>query len=347
MKSEDIAKLAGVSRSTVSRVINNYPNVPEGTREKVMKIVQEYNYMPNTFARTLAGKKSNTIGLFFVVTGETFFNSRIARNDYFSSYLSYLVDIANGLDYYVLVNTISIDSDYEKVNQAFLEKRIDGGVIIGTQDDTLSNIHVENILAPMVVFDYNLSEDEMKAYHDKPLYLVNSDDVQGMDRAVAYLKAKGHNRIGFIKGNLMTRSARVRYEGYLKAMASHELEVNSKDIIEGEFSMKLAYQNMKEAISRNDLPTAFISSNDYMAIEAMKALIEEGFDVPKDMAMIGFDNVHLSEQSNPNLTTLEPKFYDMARKAIELLDAKLSQLEDKSQPKLFEFGVDLVVRKSC
>ena len=346
MKSEDIAKIAGVSRSTVSRVINNYSNVPEETKEKVMKVVREYNYMPNTFARTLAGKKSNTIGLFFVITGETFQNSRIARNDYFASYLSFLVDIANGMDYYVLVNTIRIESEYDKVNQAFMEKRIDGGILIGTQDDTLSKMHLDTIQAPMVIFDYDVEKLHEQGYKRNDITLVNSMDSSGIDKAVAYLKDKGHKKIGFIKGNLHTRSARVRYQGFIDAMAKYGLEVDDRYIVEGEFSVKVAYKGIKEAIGRKQLPTAYISSNDYMALEAIKALQEEGYKVPEDIAMIGFDNVHMTEQSRPPMTSLEPRFYDMARKAVELLDNKLHNPEDLSQD-TYDFGVDIIVRESC
>lgn len=346
MRSEDIARLAGVSRSTVSRVINHYPNVPEETRDKVMKVVREYNYMPNTFARTLAGKRSNTIGLFFVITGETAQNSRIARNDYFASYLSYLVDIANGMDYYVLVNTIRLESEYDKVNQAFLEKRIDGGVLIGTQDDTLSKMHMDNIKAPMVVFDYDVDNLRNQGFKEDRVTVVNSKDGSGIDKAVDYLKNKGHHEIGFIMGNLKTRSGRVRYDGFVEAMEEHELKVNPAFIIEGDFSAKKTYEAIKKAVKSDSLPTAYISSNDYMALEGIKALQEEGFEVPKDLAVIGFDNVHMSERSHPPLTTLEPRFYEMAKKAVELLDSKLHDPNVHSQAS-YEFGVDLIVRESC
>lgn len=302
--------------------------------------------MPNTFARTLAGKKSNTIGLFFVVTGETFQNSRIARNDYFSSYLNYLVDIANGMDYYVLVNTISVPEDYEKVNQAFLEKRIDGGVLIGTQDDTLSKIHLDNIKSPMIIFDYDLKSIKEQHYDHQQISIVNSLDSRGMDKAVKYLKEKGHKRIGFIKGNMLTRSARVRYEGFIEAMRKHGIDLDPSYHIEGEFSATIAYNEMKKAIIKGDLPDAFISSNDYMAVEAMKALQEEGIRVPEDVSIMGFDNVHMSEQVTPALTTLEPKFYDMAKQAIELLDHRLQSPETQIE-QVYEFSVDIVERQSC
>lgn len=341
MKSEDIARLAGVSRSTVSRVINNYSNVPEATREKVMKIVKEHNYMPNTFARTLAGKKSNTIGLFFVITGETREDSKIARNDYFMSYLSHLVDIANGMGYYVLVNTISEGSDYEKVNQAFFEKRVDGGVVIGTQSDTMTKIQTESFNAPIVAIDY----DDAKADAMEHFYVVNSDDEGGMIKAVQYLVELGHRDIGFIKGNDQTRSSIVRYDGFVKAMADMMLTVNPDYIISGEFSTSIARDNILKAIEADKLPTAYISSNDYMALEIIKVLQESGYDVPGDIAVIGFDDVHLSEQSNPPLTTLSPRFHAMAKKAIEMIDTALTS--EIIQDEAVSFEVDLIMRGSC
>ena len=111
MKSEDIAKIAGVSRSTVSRVINNYPNVPESTRAKVMEVINEYNYSPNAFARTLAGKKSETIGIFFIIDDINEEMPRLVYNDFYTAYLDAIVDIANSKGYYVLVQTIYCDKD--------------------------------------------------------------------------------------------------------------------------------------------------------------------------------------------------------------------------------------------
>ncbi len=340
MKSEDIAKLAGVSRSTVSRVINNYPNVPEATKEKkVMKIIKEHNYMPNTFARTLAGKKSNTIGLFFVITGETYEDSKIARNDYFSSYLSYLVDEANGMDYYVLVNTISEAKDYDKINQAFFEKRIDGAVIIGTQKNTLDFISVDSLDGPLVMVDYS---EEVAT---DGVYVVNSDDQSGIEEAVSYLRIKGHRRIGFIKGNDLTRSSTERYEGYVKAMAKYKMPIDRDYIIEGEFSAPLAYKNVMDKMNEGKLPTAYISSNDYMAIEIMKGLKEAAYDVPESISIIGFDNVHSSEQSDPPLTTLCPRYRDMAKNAVAILDAAINSQRDIE--KVMFFDVDLIERSSC
>jgi len=138
MKSEDIAKLAGVSRSTVSRVLNNYSNVPDQTRRKVMKVIREHNYVPNTPARILAGKGMNTLGLFIVSIDEKTETNRIYQNNYFAPFLDIVVDVANNNDFYALVHTVYSERDYAKIQKAFQEKRIDGGIVVGTKDDTIS-----------------------------------------------------------------------------------------------------------------------------------------------------------------------------------------------------------------
>jgi DNA-binding LacI/PurR family transcriptional regulator len=129
-------------------------------------------------------------------------------------------------------------------------------------------------------------------------------------------------------------------------MAKHRLKINDDYIVEGNFAMEVAYANITKAVKAGHIPTAYISSNDYMAIEAMKALKENGIRVPEDVAMIGFDNVHMSEQSSPPLTTLEPKFYEMAKRAVQVLDHYIVKSKI-SLPKVIEYGVDLIERESC
>ncbi|WP_040952594.1 LacI family DNA-binding transcriptional regulator, partial [Gorillibacterium massiliense] len=149
MRSEDIARLAGVSRSTVSRVINNYPNVPEKTRIKVMKIIEQYHYEPNISARVLAGKGTNTIGLFVVSFADKTSVNRIYQNSYFAPFVDALVDTVNAMGYYVLIHTVYSEADYFKIKQAFQQKRIDGCVIVGTQGNVESLRDIVNLEVPL------------------------------------------------------------------------------------------------------------------------------------------------------------------------------------------------------
>jgi len=345
MKSVDIAKLAGVSRSTVSRVVNNYPNVPIETKEKVMKIINEYNYSPNTFARTLAGIKSNTIGLFLIIEGTNGEDERIYRNDFFGAYLDLLLDYANMKDYYVLVSIISNKDKYEKIQQAFLEKRIDAGVIIGTQQDTLKKIHIETIKSSVVLFDYDLTEEDKTFIVDGKVSTINTNDYKGIRDAVKYLHSKGHKSIGFIKGRELSRSGHVRFTAYKSAMEELGLDINPNYIIEGEFHIGTAKSNTKKMLKKCEKrPTAIISANDFMALAAIEAIREANMRVPQDISIIGFDNTLHGQISDPKLTTIGPDFKIMAQRAIDILD---KQIHGQCPSEEINYEVNFYERETC
>lgn len=206
MKSDDIARLAGVSRSTVSRVINNYPNVPEKTREKVLKVIKKYNYEPNTSARILAGKANNTIGLFVISISEHDSPGRIYRSTYYSSFINAVVDVANTRGYYVLVHTIYSGKDYSKINHSFLQKRISGGILVGNEKDSCAIKKITDMGYPIAVVDYDPKEIERHKMKDSNLIVVNSMDFEGTVQALNYIIGLGHNDIGIITGLRMNQS---------------------------------------------------------------------------------------------------------------------------------------------
>lgn len=344
MKSEEIAKIAGVSRSTVSRVINNYKNVPEATRERVMKVIDEYNYMPNSFARTLAGKKSNTIGLFFIVAEDKYHENRIFQNDYFTLYLNLLVDMAHSKDYFVLISIVSEPREYSKISQAFLEQRIDGAIIIGTHKDTLKQIQAENIKSSIVLFDYVMTQEEKELYKDAHISIINSKDEEAIEKVVDYLVGLGHTEIGFIRGADSSRSGQIRYSAFQKAMQIHGISIKEEAIFDGHFSMKETYNAMKEIIAYKGLATAYIAANDFMAIGAMNALTEANYRIPEDISIIGFDNSERANEIHPRLTTLGPNFIEMSQRAIEILDAKVKG--EENIPELIEYPVTFYERES-
>ncbi len=345
MKSEDIAKIAGVSRSTVSRVINNYSNVPEKTREKVMRVIKEYNYMPNSYARTLAGKKNNTIGLFFIISGDTNTDCKIFQNDYYTNYLDAIVDQANGMGYYVLVHTVTKNDDYDKVNQAFIEKRIDGGIIIGTQDEAVETIDLSRINSSLVIFDLDAEKRKYLQEHSKSrLCVINTLDEKAIKTTMQNLYDQGHRQIGMIKGTDYTYSGRMRYQAYLEMIQLLGLEYEEKYVIEGMFSPKIAYQKVNQLALGRTLPSAFLAGNDYMAIAAINALVDNGVRVPDDVSIIGFDNVGLGRQITPSLTTFNQPYYEIGSKAVEILDLYIREGEAKQS--LFEYDVQLIKRQS-
>ncbi|AOZ92037.1 LacI family DNA-binding transcriptional regulator [Paenibacillus crassostreae] len=321
MRSEDIAKLAGVSRSTVSRVINNYSNVPEKTREKVMKIVEEYHYEPNTSARILAGKSTNTIGLFVISTTEKHNPNRIYQNNYFAPFVDALVDTANAMGYYVLIHTIYSEDDFIKVKQAFQQKRIDGGIIVGTENNMAMARVIADLEVPFVLIDYDIAELLENRLDRNNLAVINSKDYEGAAKAVEHLISLGHRDIAFISGRQNTYSGKQRYQAYMTTMQDHGLKVIEKHVLSGDFLRAKAEQEVKKMLlcDAATWPSAIFSANDEMALGAMDACKGLGVLIPEQLSLIGFDDIPVAAQLNPNLSSVSLPIYEMSQKAALIL----------------------------
>lgn len=346
IKSEEIAKIVGVSRSTVSRVINNYPNVSEDTRKKVLEAIEEYKYRPNAYARTLAGKRSETIGVFFVIDEAPESQRRLYHNDFFTTYLDAIIDIANSKGYYVLVQTITCNEEYEKIDKAFCEQRVDGGILIGTRKDSLKYIRDESICQHMVMVDIDPELVPTHFMEQGLVSVINSKDYQAVYQAVNYLIEYGHEKIGFIKGLEKTLSAFTRYDGYLAAIRDNGLSFCKDYILEGDFNQEKARKEMEKAIQKGTLPTAYICANDYMAIAAIECLGEHKIRVPEDVSFIGFDNTQTGELMQPKLTTLSPDFFAMSKKSVEIIHQHLIDNKKMNAENIFEYDVELIKRGS-
>lgn len=345
MRSEDIAKLAGVSRSTVSRVINNYNNVPEETRRKVLRIIEEYQYEPNTSARVLAGKGTDTIGLFVVSMAERPEANRIYDNSYFARFVDAVTDNANARGSYVLIHTVYTPADFLKVKQAFLQKRIDGGIIIGTSTNTELVQEIAALEAPFVLIDYDITEIMEHRLDKNHLTVINSKDYEGSLAVMDYLFSLGHREIGILSGRMNTFSGRERFKAYEASMKARGLRPDESHILRGEFLKEKAYEEVKRLMGTGHPPTALFSANDDMAISAMQAFAEQGIRVPEDISLVGFDDVPAASLMMPRLTTVKLPIYEMAKAAVESI-ARMSQKGGSSFGTV-SFPAEFIIRESC
>ncbi|MDF2922132.1 MAG: transcriptional regulator [Paenibacillaceae bacterium] len=345
MKSEDIAKLAGVSRSTVSRVINNYSNVPENTRRKVLQIIEEHQYEPNTSARVLAGKGTDTIGLFVVSTAERPEANRIYDNSYFARFVDAVTDNANARGSYVLIHTVYTQADFLKVKQAFLQKRIDGGIIVGTSEDTELVQELAGLGSPLVLIDYDIAGIINNRLDKNHLAVVNSKDYEGTMAVMEYLIGLGHREIGILSGRMNTFSGRERYNAYEAAMKQHGLRLDGNHILRGEFLKETAYREVQRLMSLGKPPTALFSANDDMAIAAMQAFAEQGIRIPEDVSLAGFDDVPAASLMTPKLTTVRLPIYEMAKSAVESI-FRMGQ-KDGTSFSTISFPAEFITRDSC
>lgn len=338
INSIEVARLAGVSRSTVSRVVNNYPNVPPETKEKVMKAIKELNYFPNVSAQMLAGKKSRTIGLFMVSSGEV--SVDVLTNMMIVS----VIENASDYDYYVLTYIIRDSTDIDIINnvkEIFYQRRIDGGIFIGTE-------HYEPFVEELIQegFIIGVFDQEHPKHTTGNRIVANFNNESGMKQAIAYLVGLGHREIGAINGNVKRLSGERKYEGFLQAMELNSLPINPSWVVAADFTEEAGYNAAKQFLeSEEPLPSALVAANDSIAFGAIRAFRERNIHVPADISVIGFDDHVLSEKHSPPLTTVKVDFKRLFKDLMSVLIAKIEKPTDDIR----QVSVDcsLIIRDSC
>ncbi len=337
MNSWQIAKLAGVSRSTVSRVINNYANVPENTRRKVMEVIRQYNYYPNLSARILAGKKTETIGLFWIGNHIT--------DDYLSNFfIASVIENAASNGYLVLTCVIPDlnNRDYQKmVKEIFFQGRVDGGVFIGCANH-------EPLVEELIAEGYVIGIlDQNIPGRMEPNRIVVNFDCDTAEQAVDYLVGLGHRKIGMIHGDLKRYNGMQKYDGFIRGFKKNNLPLIDDWIGYAAFSDELGYQSMKQILERSaELPTAVCCANDSIAFGAMNAIGEYGLKVPEDISVIGIDDHVRSATFKPPLTTFRVDFPKMLS---ALTENVIRVIKEETNNEFINicFGSELIERESC
>ncbi|RED64659.1 LacI family transcriptional regulator [Cohnella lupini] len=338
INSTEIAKLAGVSRSTVSRVINNYSNVPPETRDKVLRIIEEHHYVPNASAQVLAGKRTRTIGLFMIEAGHV--SSDILSNMLIAS----VIENASSHGYYVLTHIIRDANNVESVRgvkDIFYQRRIDGGIFIGAANE-------EPFIEKLIENGYQVAvvDQGLPGRSEPNRIIANFDNSSGMMQAIEYLASLRHREIGLICGDMRRYSGPSKLEGFRMAMEHYRLPIREEWILPGGFSEESGYEAMTLFLEREaTLPTAMVMANDSVAFGAMRALQEGGIEVPGDLSVIGFDDHALSSRFQPALTTLGIDFGAMMGKLTATL---IEHIEERSTEfTRFTVDLNLIARDSC
>lgn len=344
MNSSEIAKIAGVSRSTVSRVINNYPNVPEETRQKVLKVIKEYDYVPHASARMLAGSKNRVIGLFIIdmMHKEGSMKNRITKSPYFLEFTSSVIETASEMGYTVLVHIIHNEDGYDKIKEYYYNKTISGGIFIGQND---SDEYIKEIIEKgykVVLVDQSINLND--SIYNKCM-IVNADNFNGAYNATKYLINKHHTQIAHITGETTKFSSNDRIKGYKKALVDSGIPVNKSLIVPGEFVEKGGYDAVKKLFNKNIEFTAIFAGNDKIAFGAVKAIREQGLRVPEDISVIGFDDIESSKYFNPPLSSMRMELFQMAEISTKsIIESIENDVEFSAN---YVVPVTLIERKSC
>ncbi|HHI4991256.1 transcriptional repressor PurR [Vibrio parahaemolyticus] len=326
---KDIAKLAGVSTSTVSHVINKTRFVSEEISERVNNAAKELNYYaPSALARSLKVNRTKTIGMLVTTSTNPFFGEvvkGVERSCYHKGYSL------------ILCNT---EGDNERMLQSIntlLQKRVDGLILMcSSLEGERIDVFERYPDIPVVVMDWG----PMLFTSDK----IQDNSLRGGYLAAKYLVDCGHTEIGCITGPLIKHQAQMRYEGYKRAMNEAGLEFNANWIIESDFECEGGYQAFKKMAERGTLPSSIFVSNDMMAMGVINAANELGIKVPDDLSIIGYDDIHIAKFMSPSLTTIHQPKYRLGQAAVETL---VRRLDDKSnEAQVVQLEPTLVVRNS-
>jgi LacI family transcriptional regulator len=327
---EDIAEKAGVSRSTVSRVINKQPYVRKEVRERVLKVIQETGFYPNVAARTLALQRSWMIGLVLPRNVVSFFS-----DPYFPRLTQGIAQACNDQNYTLGLFLVSEQEDESKIFPRVSRRGFLDGVLV--QSGEIGDQLIERLVnsnMPMIVVG--------RPFHDSDVSYIDVDNVNGAYQAIKYLCELGYRRIGTITGTINSTAGLDRKEGYLKALVDAGLRVDPSLIMEGDFTESGGYRAMKHLLAAK--PEAVFAASDVMALGAMRAVREAGMTVPEDIAFVGFDDVPLSASPDIPLTTIHQPIYEFGMKAVEIL---IDLIENGIRPsRQVIMDTELIIRES-
>lgn len=329
MNSNDIAHLAGVSRSTVSRVINGYSNVPEETRARVMKVIKENHYYPQLSGQLLNGTQTKTLGLFWIG------HNSIAHDSLTSSYFMHVIDAAAERGYLVL--SCIVENLYDKKNlnfvrKTFLEGRIDAGLFIGTSNNEPLADELVKLGKIVGLFDF-FHENEVI-----PNRLSVNFERDSGEKTIDYLYSLGHRKIAVIDGDLSRLSCIHRHESYMKGLMKHSLPIKNKWMAYGGIVQEMGYVAAKQMLTAcmDDLPTAICANNDGVAFGVYQACEELGLRIPEDISVIGADGHIKGEHSQPPLTTysfdFKELFASLVNRLIDTVEHKENIVQDAFIP---------------
>ncbi|RAS79054.1 LacI family DNA-binding transcriptional regulator [Priestia endophytica] len=326
-KMSDVAKLAKVAPATVSRVLRHPHLVSDETREKVQKAIHELNYKPNMIARQFRTKETKTI---LVVVPDI-------TQPFFSQVLKGIQHTAAEHGYRVLLGDTENDVEQERELVDLMFQRQADGMILLTARMEEEKIEELSKQFPIVLACEYIDGLDVST--------VSIDNIGGARKVTEHLIQLGHTKIAHIAGAMNVILSRDRLKGYKQAMISHDLEIHSSYIQEGESNLESGYHQMIRLLSLADPPTAVFVFNDEMAIGAIKAAKDSGLSVPQDIAIVGFDNLQMSSIIEPHITTIDQPKYEIGKKAMELLVHQM-----KGEPlkrKKFVLTDELIVRESC
>lgn len=323
----DVAKVAKVSVSTVSRVFNDSSLVNEKTRKKVKKVMDDMNYIPNALARSLVSKSCRTVGL--IVSDVT--------NPFFTDIIGGIESILNDEGFVVLVcdTRYSIERENHYISH-MMERSVDGIIVFSVCEENALIMNKASKILPVVSVQSTFKEFDS----------VNTQDSEGAYSAIDYLIKLGHRKIAFFVYEGNNSTIRGRMKGYVKAHADNGIPVNKEYIITSSFKPNCGFYMANEMLKKHSNITAIFAYNDKIALDASIAFQSKGLKIPDNISIVGYDDIGIASLVQPKLTTVAQPHEEIGKTAAELL---LKRIRDKNQriiPRTILLPVKLTVRDS-
>ena len=333
---KDIAKICGVGVSTVSRAINNHPDINPETKEKIMNTIKEYGYVPNNSARNL--KRVDAKAIAVLVKG--------ISNPFFANMIKVIEKECKKKHYSMELSHIETDEDeVDAALKVVKEKRLRGIIFLGGlfshSDEKLRKLTVPFVFSTAGSIPENISK---KLYSN-----ICVDDRKESARIVDYLIGLGHEKIAMVVAEPNEQSiGKLRLDGYYEALQAHDIAINPNLVYQttnevGHFSMENGYRTTKRLIESGEEFTAVYAMADVLAIGAIRALLESGLRVPEDVSVAGYDGIDVSGYISPSLTTIRQPVEDMAKNTVKLL---FDIIAGKKEHQHITFAGELLERES-
>lgn len=333
---KDIAKICGVGVSTVSRAINNHPDINTETKEKILSTIKEYGYVPNNSARNL--KRSDAKAIAVLVKG--------ISNPFFADMIKIIEEECKKKHYSMELSHIETDqNEVDVALKVVKEKRLRGIIFLGGlfshSDEMLKKLTVPFVFSTAASIPGHMS--------DTPFSDFGVDDRKESERMVNYLLDLGHRDIAMIVAEAHGESVgKLRLDGYMDAYAKRNLPVNEKLIVHtdeniGHFDMENGFITAKKLIETGEKFTAVYAVSDTLAIGASRALVDAGYKIPEDISVAGYDGIQMGQYVVPSLTTMRQPVEDIARASIKLL---FDIISGKKTHQHVNYDAELIVRES-
>ena len=331
---KDVAKLANVNPSTVSRVIANNPRISEKTKRVVREAMEQLGYHPNLNARSLVNRNTQTLGIIMPSSAEKAF-----QNPFFAEVLRGISSKANEQGYAIYMSTGSTEEEiYQGVVNMVQGRRVDGVIQLYSRVDDLIMNYLYEEKFPFVVIG-------KPSNHSDKINYVDNDNIQAGFETTNYLIQLGHQNIAFVGGSLDLVVTKDRLEGYKKALMQAGVEVREEYLVQEEFLKEGGQEAVVELFSLPEPPTALVVIDDIMAFGVLSQLHEKGIHVPENVSVVSFNNVMVAEYARPSLTSVEIHIHQLGVEAVQCLVDHIR--EPKKSAKHVLVPHEIIVRDSC